>query len=246
MKDLVFKPPTQSIDKSKYNELEPMIKMCDAISQLNNQSIYLYDYVQQKILYVSPHPLFLCGYKEEEVMEMGLSFHEKILDPEDLQMLIEINQMAWKFIYDTAPENRKFFCNSYDIYFRHKDGHKILVNHKTAPILFTDDGNIWISMCVVNYSSQKEAGNVVFARKDKKMYYNYNFEKKRFIPYLPEKLTKREEEILRLSMQGYNEKSIADKLHLSVRTVKNHRYNTEKKLGVNNLTNAVSVFNLIF
>jgi DNA-binding NarL/FixJ family response regulator len=87
---------------------------------------------------------------------------------------------------------------------------------------------------------------VIFTQKDKKLYYTYDFEKKKIISYVPEKLSKREEEILRLSMQGYSETGIANKLSLSARTVKNHRYNAEKKLGVNNLANAVSKFNLIF
>jgi DNA-binding CsgD family transcriptional regulator len=246
IKKIFFKHSDQSMDESKYKELEHIEKMCDAVSKTNNQSVYLVDYLRQNFLHISPHPLFLCGYEVEEAMKMGLSFTKKILPPEDLQMLAEIYRMTWQFIYKIPLKDRAHFYISYDIHFRHKNGNKILVNQKTAPFLFTDEGNIWISMCVASYSSKKEAGNVVFARKDKNEYYNYDFEQKQFIPYQPETLSKREEEIMRLSMQGYNEISIAERLNISVRTVKNHRYNAERKLGVNNMANAVSVFNSIF
>ena len=246
VKDLFFRPKIQTIDDSKYTEIELLKKMCDAISSINNQSIYLVDYIRHTILHVSPHPLFLCGYEVEEVKEMGYSFMGKILSRDDLQMLIELNKMIWKFIYDCAPEEREHFCISYDIHFQHKSGERILVNQKIVPTIFTNDGDIWISVGIVNYSSHKNPGNVVFSKKDRNLYYTYNFNKKKFIQYQPPVLSKREEEILRLSMQGYSETDIGRILHLSPKTIKNHRYNTSKKFGVNNLVNTVSMFNLSF
>jgi len=247
-KNFFFKSPTSSvIDSSKYKEIELLTKMCDVVSSINNQSVYFFDYTQQTFFHISPHPLFLCGYDAEEAKKMGAYFfYKKILPPDDFQMLFEINKKAWKFVYDCIPEDRWHFRVSYDIYLQHKNGNRILVNQKVAPLLFTDDGNIWMSMCIVNYSSHKNAGNVIFHQKDKDLYYKYDFDKKIFTPYLPEKLTKREDEILRLSMQGYNETGISDKLNLSVRTIRNHQYNAKKKLGVSNLANAVGEFNLIF
>ena len=154
--------------------------------------------------------------------------------------------MAWKFVYDCVPEGRWHFRISYDIYFQHKNGNRILANQKVAPLFLTDDGHIWISICIVNYSSHKNAGNVVIHQKNKNLYYRYDFDKKNFSSYLPEKLTKREEEILRLSMQGYSETGISNKLNVSIRTIRNHQHNVKKKLGVNRLANAISEFNLIF
>ena len=48
------------------------------------------------------------------------------------------------------------------------------------------------------------------------------------------KLTKREMEIAALIKDGLQNKEIADKLFLSVRTVKNHRRSLYQKLGVGN------------
>jgi len=245
--ELFFEPIRRSeIDESRYREIETLIKTLDVMSRLNNQSIYIIDYTKQTFLYVSPHPLFLCGYEAEEVKNMGYLFYEKVLSDNDLQMLIEINRMGWKLFYDSPLENRLYSRISYDFNLHHKNGAKILVNHKVSPLLLNEDGNIWVGICIVNYSPHKNVGNVVFTQKNKNLCYSYDFEKKRIISYEPEKLTKRQEEILRLHMQGYNETGICEKLNLSVRTVKNHRYHAEKKLGVNNLANAISKFNLSF
>ncbi len=44
----------------------------------------------------------------------------------------------------------------------------------------------------------------------------------------------REQEVFILTVQGYTQKEIADKMNISVRTVENHRRNISKKLGTKN------------
>lgn len=56
----------------------------------------------------------------------------------------------------------------------------------------------------------------------------------------PYHLTRREKEILRLIIDGKNNKDIADALDKSVRTIETHRFNIMKKMSV---TNAVDMVN---
>jgi two-component system, NarL family, response regulator DegU len=53
-------------------------------------------------------------------------------------------------------------------------------------------------------------------------------------------LTRREKEILRMIIDGKNNKDIADSLDKSVRTIETHRFNIMKKMGV---TNAIDMVN---
>lgn len=48
----------------------------------------------------------------------------------------------------------------------------------------------------------------------------------------PESLTSREEEILKLIVQGYTNKQVAEELGISTRTVEGHRANLTEKLGI--------------
>ena len=177
-----FEPVGQAmVNTSRYKEIEHIIKMCDAISRFNNQSVYLIDYVQQTFLYVSYHPLFLCGYSAEEVMKMGSFFYENVLSADDFQMLVKINRMWRKFFYDTAPEERLYSSISYDFYLQHTNGAKILVNQKISPLLLDENNNMWVGICIVNLSPREKTGNVVFIQKDENLNYTYDFEGKRII-----------------------------------------------------------------
>lgn len=53
-------------------------------------------------------------------------------------------------------------------------------------------------------------------------------------------LTRKEKEILRLVIDGKQNKQIADSLGKSVRTIETHRFNIMKKLGVNNAIDMVN------
>src|SRR5690606_17038257 len=60
------------------------------------------------------------------------------------------------------------------------------------------------------------------------------------MPRDPYHLTRREKEILRLVIDGKQNKQIADVLGKSVRTIETHRFNIMKKLGVNNAIDMVN------
>ncbi len=53
-------------------------------------------------------------------------------------------------------------------------------------------------------------------------------------------LTKKEKEILRMVIDGKQNKSISESLSKSVRTIETHRFNIMKKLGVNNAIDMVN------
>jgi two-component system response regulator NreC len=54
-----------------------------------------------------------------------------------------------------------------------------------------------------------------------------------------EPLTEREREVLQLIAEGFTNRSIAEKLHVSVKTVDNHRTNLMVKLGIHDTAGLV-------
>ncbi|MDR0874021.1 MAG: helix-turn-helix transcriptional regulator [Prevotellaceae bacterium] len=233
------------VEPKEYTKIQNLKKWCNIVSFAINQSIYVIDYSAKEFLYVSPHPLFLCGYTAQEVQQMGYLFYEKVVSEEDLQMLSEINKMGWTQFYSAATVDRNY-CISYDFFLHHKNGSQTLVSHKLAVLELAKDNNIWLAICFVGISPNKTSGNVVFTQNNTCKYFTYDFTAKKIISHLPPQLTKREKEVLNLSMQGYNEKQISEKMNVSVLTVKKHRRNLQNKLGVSNMANAVSKFNLSF
>lgn len=65
-------------------------------------------------------------------------------------------------------------------------------------------------------------------------------EKKTQDGYFP-KLTKREKEILKLIMDEYTSKQIAEKLYISINTVETHRANLFTKTGVKNVAGLITI-----
>ncbi len=236
-----FDPIQKTQQNLSYDDVDLLITMCDAVSEANNISVYIIDYAKQNFLYVSRHPLFLSGYTQEEVKEMGYHFYEKAVSPEDIQMLLEMNKMGWASFYNEPVEKRRLLRISYSFYLHHQKGGKTLIQHKLIPVRFTPDGNIWLAVCFVSNSPYKESGNVHLGDMDRR-YFKYNFETHKLIPYTPEKLSERVIEILYLTMRGYEEPQIAEQLHITSHTVKSHRRKIIKKMGVNNLSNAVTMF----
>lgn len=160
-------------------------------------------------------------------------------------MILEVNKMGWDYFYKMPIEERLDWLISYSFYLYHQNG-KTLVQHQLCPIRLTEEGNVWLAMCFVSHSPYKEPGNVIFSTNNKQKYYKYEVEKRNIIPYTPPKLTKRETEIMNLTLSGYEEQQIAERLHVSLTTIKKHRYNMIKKMSVNNLSNAVAMYHAEF
>ena len=87
-------------------------------------AFYIIDYNKQSFLYVSDAPLFLSGYEQDEVLEMGYEFYNKVVPPEDLEMLVEMNEKAFEFFYNLPTERRDKGFISYDYRLKRKEHYK--------------------------------------------------------------------------------------------------------------------------
>lgn len=52
--------------------------------------------------------------------------------------------------------------------------------HKLCPLLLTDEGNIWMAICLVTLSTRKEPDDVHIFMHDEKKRYNFNGKNKTF------------------------------------------------------------------
>ncbi|MDR2963395.1 MAG: LuxR C-terminal-related transcriptional regulator [Bacteroidales bacterium] len=245
-----FEPvPCGTIEKEAYSQFDLTLPLlCEKMSRMCNKSIYVIDYIKRGFLWVSEHPLFLCGYSAQEVQEMGYNFYETVCSHEDVEMLLEINKFGWAlFDSEKLPIwETKNACFSYDFFIHHKNGSRTLIEHKLSPLLLSPDNKMWLALCTVNLSSKKGSGNVVFTLGNVEEHYTYNFNTKTIEPYSTEKLSKREEEILSFIIRGYDDSQIAEELNISSLTAKTHRKNIMHKLKASNMINAATAYQSIF
>jgi len=239
----LFEPiPHVKVPDKKYKRVEFLPEVCEKLSRMTNQSVCVVDYSKRNFFYVSPHPLFLCGYTPQEVKEMGYSFFEKVLSPKDLQMVLELNKCAWELFHTLVPAERTNACFAYDVCLHHKNGLQFLVNRKLSPAFLTEQGDVWLAISTVTLSSKKTSGNVVFTQNDISEYYSYDFAKKKIVEYKFQKLTKREREIYALLIRGFDTKEIAQTLQTSTLTVQSHCKNIRKLLKASSIASAVTMY----
>ncbi len=222
-----------------YTRVEEYISSADAFSRCTYQSIYLIDYFKQNFLYVSSNPLFLCGLTPEQMIALGYQFYLKYVPEDEQALLLDINRAGFAFYNQIPIEQRKDWYISYDFHILN-NGHSILINHKLTPIALTSDGRIWLALCVVSISNHTSPGHIEMHRIGTPDYFEFNSVTHRWdkkaIPFL----TEGEKSMLTLSIQGYTMSEIADRICLSLDTVKKYRQRIFEKLGVRNISEAIA------
>lgn len=237
-----FFKPVKAFSNSKeldYKQTHALLERLISLPRVLNLSIYVVDYYRKEFAYVSEHPLFLCGYDREKVKEMGYDYFEQIVIPEDLNMLLEINEKGFEFYYN-LPANRRTHCFiSYDFRVKHQNGNIFLVNHKLVPFHILTSGEMWLAICLVSLSGNIQPGNVYIQLLNEPVKYIYSFKQQKFNLQGPVKLSDREVEILNLSALGYTSKDIADRLYKDLNTIKFHKSNIFRKLEARNIAEAI-------
>ncbi len=235
--------PTKYIGSDDYAKVQSNLNALKAVSKICDLSYYIIDYYRKEFFYVSPNPLFLSGYSRQEVLKMGYDFYDVCVPAEDLQLLHELNEAGFKFFYELPIQRREHATISYDFRLKNRNlGSLIMINHKLAPLLLTEDGNIWMAICLVTLSSKQIPGDVHIITKDDQTRYDFNRAEKTFEETEIKKLTKKEYEILKLIALGNGLDEISGKLEVSTSTVKNHKTRIFRKLNVKTSAEAVFVF----
>ena len=98
-----FRPinPDLHIEDSDYAQLQVCVSMAEAMARSTNSSLYIIDYNRKNFLYVSPNPLFLCGYSSDEVRKKGYAFYIDVVPAEEIQMLFAFTLSAMQNAYSS-------------------------------------------------------------------------------------------------------------------------------------------------
>ncbi|SFN23650.1 regulatory protein, luxR family [Chryseobacterium oleae] len=225
------------IDRSQVGNYLEAIK---AFSRLTYQSLYVIDYQTRAFDYVSENPLFLCGKSSEEVKALGYAFYFQNVKPEDVELLIKINEAGFEFYENIPVDERKLYSISYDFYLINGKKNKVLVNHKLTPVFLTEGGQIWKALCIVSLSNNTSSGNIVISKERSDEFWKYDIVAKKWEKEEKIKLSQREYEILSLYASGLTINEIGEKLFISADTVKFHRKKLFDKIGVNNIAEALA------
>ena len=213
-----------------------------AINSLTNNVFYIFDYTRNKLIY--PDNLIQFLEHEFPLTKHGYQFYEKYVHPEDLKMLVKINNLAFDFFYTLKQDQRKYVNIVYDMRLKGINGDYILVNHHQTPLKLTGDGKIAQALCQISLACYQHPGNIFIKLNHTKIIFEYNPQLNSFIENKHQNITKQESAILKQFAQGYTETQVAEQLKVSVNTIKFHKKNLFKRLVTTGITSALQWFNI--
>lgn len=227
------------ITPEDYTRAKYYIRTAEALSQIAYESIYIIDYCAQNFLYVSPNPLFLCGFSPEEVMALGYNFYTTRVPDDEVDLLLKINAIGFRFFNNHPIEERPLFSISYDFHIIN-NGEDVLVNHKLTPLAMDPYGHMWLAICFVSLSNHDKAGNIEVRKQGQSEYWRFDLDLDRWINVPGVKLTDGEKEVLRLSARGLTVEEIAERAHRAKDSIKSRRRSIFDKLGVKSISEAIA------
>lgn len=181
---------------------------------------------------VSPNIKKVLGY---EPAEIDIKTYIGLMHPDDVTWFGNFEHEASKFLPTLSYEQLFNYKVQYDLRFKKKDGNYCRLLHQSVTIQQYENGGIFRTLCLyTDITNFKPNGTPMLS------FIGLNGEPS-FVdvkigePLIPfkEVLSNREKEVVRLMMEGKQNKQIADILNISKQTVDKHRKNMLKKTELN-------------
>lgn len=179
----------------------------------------------------------VVGYTAAEIMEIGGDFLVKYIHPEDTEQCLALIRKVWAFLDTFSPEERQEFVHNF--YYRaiRKDGVGFNVQHQVIDLVWDSQRNPLLSgnfITDISHLGLTEQVRVVSINtKTNQRFIIDGRSSSQLISYTLE-FTKREKEIIRMLVQGLNNRQIAERLNISFHTARTHHRNILEKIGKKN------------
>jgi DNA-binding CsgD family transcriptional regulator len=224
------------LDKGRLDELIAAV--------FSNGPFYFYiiDFADMEIKYMSPLVKQIHGLDPETTT------FQDILDqihPDDVDFVSRAEKVNWDFYYNQiGPERYQNYKMSYCLRFRTTDGSYQLFNHQSMMLSIDEEGRMSKALNIhTNISHLTTENNYkisAIGMFGAPSYLNLDVTGTALPAPTSSLFTKRETEIIRLLSDGFTSEEIANKLFISLDTVKTHRKHIMRKSGCRNLGQLVT------
>lgn len=230
--------PSPEVDDVQWDR-SLLLEFFNATFRISPQSAFIIDFAEHKMLYRTEGLIYIDESVPSDVNWDSPNPYWARVTEATLGKLIDIRRN-----YPLVSENlsvgqyQKHVCTiDYPIVI---DKHQLFITQKFTPLLLDEEGISRIGLFIVSSSTKTEVGCSISLPDGRR--YIFDFPQRKFLENTKEsELSKRELAILRRIKMGLTNQEIADSMFLSVNTVKTHRARIFKKLGVNNITEAIAV-----
>lgn len=226
------------LDEREYEKKDIFLEASTAFARNLYQPVYIVDFYRQNFFFISGNFLYLCGITGEQLNTNVDNLYFDYVPEEEEPMLKEIISKSFELFYSFPKDERRDWTLSYYFHLCYNEN-KRLIQHKITPLRITEDGKLWLALCMISLSSRKDSGNVTMRRFQHQDYFYYSIAKKVWYYREGISLTDIEKDLLSMSSQGYTVKEISERICKSEDTIKAYKRKLFAKLGVKNITEAV-------
>lgn len=227
-------------DFSEYIKSNPLL---ENVLNLGPCCVYMLNYQSMKYIYISSNMKNILGYDVKDIMNAGPQFFYGITHPEDLNELMNSTfKKITEYYFETAIEDRKKIRCSYDYRIKRADDKYIRLLQQTVVVDIDQEGRPLVDVGILSDITEYKKDSTI------SLFLTKYDQKDGFLTLKPgpekhtkkDRISERELEILKLLMQGYSSKKIAEELSISVNTVRNHRQNLLEKTKTKNIAELVA------
>ncbi|MBN1820646.1 MAG: PAS domain-containing protein [Prolixibacteraceae bacterium] len=223
-----------------YAILDKHIEFLKKLDLIENSSISVFDLYKREHVFVSSNFSNMLGYNLNEVEKQGNDYFNSKVHPEDFPVNLKVGIELFRQSVKIPVEERKNYKLVHDYRIKNGSGKYIRVIEQQQALELDKKGKIWLALSTVDFSPDQDLNTGPRFR-----IYNFKtgeiMDPKTFtgISVNETKLSRREQEILKLVKEGLPSKEIAEKLFISVHTVNTHRQRILEKLNVTNSFEAI-------
>jgi len=225
--------PGYAIDKPHLPLLEalnhPLFKK---ITQFTDQTIFIINHSTFRYEFVSENVKQVFGFSANDIMEGTMNIIATHHNQDDLRYAQEVVYPSFYRCLDRVPESEKLNIKSeYTYRVTHALGHSLQI-HQQNIILTMEQNKAILGLCICSDISRYKKDNQVLYRNvlvlntGERQELESNVANNLFTP--------KESATLQLTAEGLSEKEIANRLSVSINTIKSHRRSMIKKTGVKN------------
>ncbi|TRX54350.1 helix-turn-helix transcriptional regulator [Fulvivirga sp. M361] len=224
-----------TVEKSLFvvgNGLASHIMDIEDIKNLVPCYFHLNNSATAAVEYIDPDISKYFTISDEDVQEDGMAALRKVCHPVDVFKVTDTVSSCFG-----TPDQHKVI-SVFERLRKRKAGTDEYDLHFTVFKLLNADQCLGLTIPVSNIHNTADKISDIL---DEHAFFKKNFEQFAL-------LTKREKNILKLLGEGYNNPQISEKLHISRRTVENHRKSVNRKLNIKNFHDIIKytkTFNLI-
>lgn len=174
---------------------------------------------------------------EHEAEETNSIWEQQVLErihPDDFIQKLALEFRFLTFVKEQAAETRRDYFLQHVLRMRDAAGEYVYALHRIYYLDYDSRSNVTLALCLYTAcGSQNHSAGIFNSLTANKV--------EDTADSMPQILSRREKEVLRLIGQGSTSKEIAERLSISTHTVNGHRQNIMQKLKVRNSSEAYSL-----